>query len=75
MKKADNPAETEITAEYTNTTVMSTIKDFSVQAAVPKFMQIKLEPASSSVLLPSAQAVTQKIHVTNSQHGQVINDF
>ena len=40
-----------------------------VQAAVPKFMQLKLDPASASTLSAGEAPVTQKLHVTNSQHG------
>ena len=40
-----------------------------MQAAVPKFMQLKLEPASGSTLTAGASPVTQKLHVTNSQQG------
>lgn len=41
----------------------------SLQAAVPKFMQLKLAPASGSTLPPGGQ-ITQRISVTNSMHGQ-----
>ena len=43
----------------------------AMQAAVPKFMQLRLEPASSSTLAAnSSDAVTQKLHVKNNMHGQ-----
>jgi len=64
---ADSP-ETEILATYT--TSSDIITEFSVQVAVPKFMSLKLSPASGSVLGPSS-SVTQKLEITNSQHGQV----
>lgn len=42
-----------------------------LQAAVPKFMQLKLQPASGSVLPPlGAGTVTQQLHITNTMHGQ-----
>lgn len=42
-----------------------------LQAAVPKFMQLKLDPASGSALPPNgAGSVTQALHITNSMHGQ-----
>ena len=42
---------------------------FLLQAAVPKFMQLKLAPASGSMLAPGG-SITQRISVTNSMHGQ-----
>ncbi len=39
------------------------------QAAVPKFMQLKLAPASGSTLAPGGR-ISQRISVTNSMHGQ-----
>ena len=42
-----------------------------MQAAVPKFMQLRLEPASGSTLQAnSSDAVKQTLHVKNSMHGQ-----
>ena len=42
-----------------------------LQAAVPKFMQLRLDPATSSTLAAdSTDAVTQKLHVKNNMHGQ-----
>ena len=43
--------------------------NFLLQAAVPKFMQLKLAPASGSALAPGG-SITQRISVTNSMHGQ-----
>ena len=41
-----------------------------LQAAVPKFMQLRLDPASGSSLQPnSGNSLTQVLHVTNSQQG------
>ncbi|XP_058112225.1 AP-1 complex subunit gamma-2-like [Magnolia sinica] len=45
--------------------------DFVFQAAVPKFVQLHLEPASGNVLPASGNgSITQSLSVTNSQHGQ-----
>jgi len=42
-----------------------------VQAAVPKFMQLRLDPASGNALGPnSSSTATQNLHVTNTMHGQ-----
>lgn len=41
-----------------------------MQAAVPKFMALRLEAASGSTLpAHGAGAVTQRLHLTNNQHG------
>lgn len=38
---------------------------------MPKFMQLRLEPATSSTLgANSTDGVTQKLHIKNSMHGQ-----
>ena len=38
---------------------------------MPKFMQLRLEPATGNSLpANSSDAVTQKLHVKNSMHGQ-----
>ena len=38
---------------------------------MPKFMQLKLEPATSSTLAAnSTEEGTQKLHVKNNMHGQ-----
>ena len=39
------------------------------QAAVPKFMQLKLDPASGTALPQGGAPLSQKLHVNNSQHG------
>lgn len=51
--------------------VIPTVFSAAMQAAVPKFMQLRLEPASSTTLAAnSSDAVTQKLHVKNNMHGQ-----
>ncbi|KAK9838207.1 hypothetical protein WJX84_012119, partial [Apatococcus fuscideae] len=63
------PGLTDITATYTNAG-SEPVSDFSLQAAVPKFMQLRLDPASGSSLQPnSGNSLTQLLHVTNSQQG------
>lgn len=40
------------------------------QAAVPKFMQLKLDAASGNRLQPHGSgSITQLLHITNTQHG------
>ncbi|KAJ8773799.1 hypothetical protein K2173_008262 [Erythroxylum novogranatense] len=45
--------------------------DFIFQAAVPKFLQLHLDPASGNTLPASGNgSITQSLKVTNSQHGK-----
>lgn len=61
---------TQIKATFTNKS-SNTYTDFIFQAAVPKFIQLHLDPASSSTLPASANgSITQTLSVTNNQHGQ-----
>ncbi|CAN6172681.1 unnamed protein product [Urochloa humidicola] len=69
-KQPGKPQETTINAAFTNLTT-TTFTDFIFQAAVPKFIQLRLDPASSSTLPASGNgSVTQSLTVTNNQHGQ-----
>ncbi|KDD74282.1 hypothetical protein H632_c1434p2 [Helicosporidium sp. ATCC 50920] len=45
------------------------IAAFSLQAAVPKFMQLRLDAASAADLPARGGKITQTLHVTNSQQG------
>ncbi|CAN6454255.1 unnamed protein product [Victoria cruziana] len=69
-KQSDKPSTTSILATFTNSS-SSTYTDFIFQAAVPKFIQLRLDPASSNVL-PAAESgsITQHLSVTNSLHRQ-----
>eukprot|EP00271_Cylindrocystis_brebissonii_P016401 TRINITY_DN3990_c1_g1_i1.p1 TRINITY_DN3990_c1_g1~~TRINITY_DN3990_c1_g1_i1.p1 ORF type:complete len:916 (+),score=200.04 TRINITY_DN3990_c1_g1_i1:218-2965(+) len=70
VKPPGNPQATTVRATYSNSSP-SQLTDFLFQAAVPKFMQLQLEPASGSVLPPFSNAgITQTIQVLNSMHGQ-----
>ncbi|XP_042494397.1 AP-1 complex subunit gamma-2-like isoform X2 [Macadamia integrifolia] len=69
-KSPGNPQTTIIQATFTNMS-SNVYTDFIFQAAVPKFVQLHLDPASSNSLPASGKgSVTQKFRVTNSQHGQ-----
>ncbi|GIL79860.1 hypothetical protein Vretimale_12443 [Volvox reticuliferus] len=68
VKHPANPACTDILAMTTNNNPTD-ITDFTMQVAVPKFMQIKLEPASGSLLTARGGAVSQKMVINNTQHG------
>ncbi|KAI0502440.1 hypothetical protein KFK09_017390 [Dendrobium nobile] len=62
--------DTQIKATFTNKS-SNEYTDFIFQAAVPKFIQLHLDPASSSTLPASGKgSITQTLSVTNSQHGQ-----
>ncbi|KAF8369262.1 hypothetical protein HHK36_032729 [Tetracentron sinense] len=69
-KPPGNPQETLIQATFTNMS-SKIYTDFIFQAAVPKFVQLLLDPASSNTLPASGDgSITQSLRVTNSQHGK-----
>ncbi|KAK1292271.1 AP-1 complex subunit gamma-2 [Acorus calamus] len=69
-KQPGDPQKTCIKATYTNLSP-NVYTDFLFQAAVPKFFQLKLDPASSNILPSSGNGpITQSMVVTNSQQGQ-----
>lgn len=65
-----SPGLTTVHAEYSNEGETA-VEDFALQAAVPKYMQLRMEPASSS-LLPArgAGVAVQSLFLLNSLHGQ-----
>ncbi|KAL1355303.1 AP-1 complex subunit gamma-2 isoform X1 [Arachis hypogaea] len=69
-KQPGNPETTNIQATFTNLS-SNVYTDFVFQAAVPKFLQLHLDPASSNTLPAAGNgSVTQSLKVTNSQHGK-----
>ncbi|KAI3731475.1 hypothetical protein L1987_62663 [Smallanthus sonchifolius] len=65
-----SPQITQIEANFTNKS-SEVYTDFIFQAAVPKFLQLHLEPASSNTLPGNGNGlITQKLRVTNNQHGK-----
>ncbi|KAM5585115.1 hypothetical protein ABKV19_004492, partial [Rosa sericea] len=69
-KLPGNPQTTISKATVTNLSP-SVYTDFIFQAAVPKFLQLHLEPASGNTLPASGnESITQTLRVTNSQHGK-----
>ncbi|XP_073261354.1 AP-1 complex subunit gamma-2 isoform X3 [Populus alba] len=69
-KQPGNPQTTLIQATFINLTP-NVFTDFIFQAAVPKFLQLHLDPASSNILPASGNgSITQNLRVTNSQHGK-----
>ncbi|XP_057948892.1 AP-1 complex subunit gamma-2-like isoform X1 [Malania oleifera] len=74
-KPPGNPKTTMIQATFVNKSP-DVYTDFIFQAAVPKFLQLHLDPASSNTLPASADgSITQNLRVTNSQHGKVYELF
>jgi AP-1 complex subunit gamma-1 len=69
-KTPGQPHLTTITGTYVNHGGDS-VADFSLQAAVPKFMQLKLDPPSGTTLPPfGSSTATQSMHINNTMHGQ-----
>lgn len=69
-KQPGNPQTTLIEANFSNKT-FDAYTDFIFQAAVPKFLQLHLDPASSNTLPESGNgSISQKLRITNSQHGK-----
>jgi AP-1 complex subunit gamma-1 len=57
-------------ATYTNTSG-APVTEFVLQAAVPKFMQLRLAPASGTTLTAGGtDTVSQAIQLNNTMHGQ-----
>jgi len=69
-KNPQQPQFTTLNAIYTNSNPFP-INNFTLQAAVPKYLKIQMNPASSTVLPPSSSGkVTQVIKIINSMQGQ-----
>ncbi|XP_073059288.1 AP-1 complex subunit gamma-2-like [Primulina eburnea] len=69
-KESGNPQTTVIEAQFINKSP-NVFSNFIFQAAVPKFLQLQLDPASSNTLPASGNgSITQKMRVSNSQHGK-----
>ncbi|CAM8883651.1 unnamed protein product [Rhodiola kirilowii] len=69
-KPPGTPQTTHIKATFLNKSD-NTCTDFIFQAAVPKFLQLDLDPASSNTLPASGTgSISQSMRVTNSQHGK-----
>ncbi|KAK4429859.1 AP-1 complex subunit gamma-2 [Sesamum alatum] len=69
-KEPENPQTTIIEAEFVNKSP-DIYSNFVFQAAVPKFLQLHMDPASGNTLPASGNgSITQKLRVSNSQHGK-----
>jgi len=58
-----------VTARFGNMSSMP-MNNFVFEAAVPKYLQLKMEPASSQVLMPQSSNVTQGMAVANTTNGE-----
>ncbi|KAK4721233.1 hypothetical protein R3W88_011466 [Solanum pinnatisectum] len=69
-KQPGNPQMTLIDGSFTNKS-RDVFTNFIFQAAVPKFLQLQLDPASGNTLPANGNgSITQKLRITNSQHGK-----
>ncbi|KAL9246473.1 hypothetical protein vseg_020003 [Gypsophila vaccaria] len=69
-KDSVNPQTTSVKATFLNLSA-DIYTDFIFQAAVPKFLQMQLDPASGTTLPASGNgSITQSLRVVNSQHGK-----
>jgi len=69
-KNPQQPQFTTLNGIYSNSNQFP-INNFALQAAVPKYLKIQMNPASSTVLPPNNTGkVTQVIKVINSMQGQ-----
>ncbi|XP_047961160.1 AP-1 complex subunit gamma-2-like isoform X2 [Salvia hispanica] len=69
-KNPSSQQTTLIEAQFTNKSP-NIYSNFVFQAAVPKFLQLHLDPASSNTLPASGGgSITQTLRVSNSQHGK-----
>lgn len=69
-KDPANPSITNIEAAFTNATA-APMDSLNFQVAVPKYMQLKMTPPSSTSVPPgNSGQVTQNFKVANSMHGQ-----
>ena len=69
-KDPSNQSVTNIEASFSNATP-APMEALNFQVAVPKYMQLKMSPASGTSVLPGGSGkVTQLFKVANSMHGQ-----
>lgn len=58
-----------IMARFGNMSSMP-MTNFVFEAAVPKYLQLKMEPATSQILAPQTSNVTQSMVVVNTTNGE-----
>ena len=71
MKKGEDDSDTIIKAIISNSNATD-LEDFSMQAAVPKYMKVQMKPISDPVIPANNEDVsTQLIRVRNNAFGEV----
>jgi AP-1 complex subunit gamma-1 len=68
-RKAGEPGAMDVTATYANTSSMPITK-FVFEVAVPKYMKLKMDPASTQELAPMSASATQAMNVVNTMPGE-----
>merc|ERR1719421_1709137 len=63
------PGTSSMMARFGNMSAMP-MSNFVFEAAVPKYLQLKMEPATSQVLLPQTSNVSQSMSVVNTTNGE-----
>ena len=71
MKKGDDDSDTIIKATISNSN-SADLEEFSMQAAVPKYMKVQMKPISDPVIPANNKNVsTQLIRIRNNAFGEV----
>ena len=71
MKKGEDDSDTIIKATISNSNAAD-LEDFSMQAAVPKYMKVQMKPISDPVIPANNEDVsTQLIRVRTNAFGEV----
>merc|ERR1712176_744926 len=68
-RKGAETGSMDVTATYANTSSMP-ISNFVFEVAVPKYMKLKMDPASTQELPPTSASATQVMNVVNTMHGE-----
>lgn len=64
-----HPGTCEILAEFATEAGSKTLTQFRFEAAVPKYLQLQLEPPTDDVLIPGASPVQQRMRVISCPAG------
>ena len=71
MKKGEDDSDTIIKATISNSN-SADLEEFSMQAAVPKYMKVQMKPISDPVIPANNEDVsTQLIRIRNNAFGEV----
>lgn len=64
-----NAAATDAVAHFAAAPASLPVQDLLMRVAVPRWLQLRLEPASASALTAAAPEMTQAVHLLNTAHG------